>query len=399
MSGTGIVYPVDAVAAAPSYTGRMLRNTIAPLVVGATTARPLGGISGVRPGTASNIVTSTTTTYTVTPFAGIIDLEAAAISGPYAFAFNANVTGAVTAANASNPRVDAVYVQINDNAEGDGTAGTPNIKIDYLAGTVTVAGTLVIAAVPARSFVIANINVPISGGGSPTVSWVAPYTVAAGGILPVPGVSGYPASSYPGQYIDDPAVGLLRSNGTAWANAVGLVPVAPTSVAGTGVTSGTGGKVTFTTSASISVNGCFTSAFEQYVIVFDIPTIATAGNLVLRLRLAGTDLATSTYVYGGTANNTTATAVGSGGTFTGFYLSRDPVGAISASGEVRLFSPALAVVKRVVSTAVTGNASYVTGDTVGGLQSSAVAYDGFTVVNDAGSNMTGTFRIYGRSNN
>jgi hypothetical protein len=33
--------------------------------------------------------------------------------------------------------------------------------------------------------VLATIQVPLSGGGSPTVIWVAPYTVAAGGVLPV----------------------------------------------------------------------------------------------------------------------------------------------------------------------------------------------------------------------
>jgi Ca2+-binding RTX toxin-like protein len=63
--------------------------------------------------------------------------------------------------------------------------------------------------------VLATIQVPISGGGSPTVIWTAPYTVAAGGVLPVPaGV--YPAGPYVGQYVDDATLGLMRYNGTAW---------------------------------------------------------------------------------------------------------------------------------------------------------------------------------------
>lgn len=160
----------------------MLRNTLAPSLAGATSARPLGSMSGVRPGTPSNIVTATASLYTVTPFAGIIDLEGAAIAGPYSFAFPANVTGAVTTASASIIRKDIVYVQINDGAEGDGTVGAPNIKIDYLAGSVASTA----PTTPARSFVIAEINVPILGGGSPTVTWVAPYAVAAGATLPVP---------------------------------------------------------------------------------------------------------------------------------------------------------------------------------------------------------------------
>jgi len=212
MAGTGVVWPVDAVSGAPSYTGRMLRNTQAPFLAGATAARPLGAISGVRPGTP-NVVSATSTLYTVTPFAGIIDLEAAAISGPYAFAFNANVTGAVTAASGSIARKDIVYVQINDNAEGDGTAGTPNIKIDYLAGTVASTA----PAAPARSFVIAEINVPVSGGGSPTVTWVAPYSVAAGAIQPIPSSSAYPASPSAGVAVwDQTTKALAIHDGTQW---------------------------------------------------------------------------------------------------------------------------------------------------------------------------------------
>jgi len=69
--------------------------------------------------------------------------------------------------------------------------------------------------------VLATIQVPMSGGGSPTVIWTAPYTVAAGGVLPVPaGV--YPATPYTGQYVDDATLGLLRWNGTAWGR-----PLAP----------------------------------------------------------------------------------------------------------------------------------------------------------------------------
>lgn len=179
MSGTGTVWGMDASSGAPSYTGRMARDTASTLITMGASTRPLGGLSGVRPGTPSNIVTTTSTTYTVTPFSGVIDGESAAIAGPYQFAFPANVTGAVTAANATNPRVDIVFVKINDGAEGDGTVGAGSIVVDYLAGTA--APSPVAPAAPARSFVLANINVPVSGGGSPTVSWVAPYTAAAGG--------------------------------------------------------------------------------------------------------------------------------------------------------------------------------------------------------------------------
>lgn len=207
----------DAVAGAPSYVGRALRQLMSPLVAGATATRPLGAISGVRPGTPSSTVAATSTTWTVTAFAGVIDLEAAAIAGPYPFSFDANVTGAVTAANASYARIDILYVRVSDPAEGDGSS-VPLIEVLYLAGTA--AAVPAAPAVPARSFVIANINVPVSGGGSPTVTWNAPYAVAAGAPIPVRSQADRDAK-FPTPY-DGLAVYRLDThmaetyNGTAW---------------------------------------------------------------------------------------------------------------------------------------------------------------------------------------
>lgn len=176
-------WPLDAVSGAPVYSGRALRQTqVAPFVGGATAGRPLGGRSGIRPGTSTALVTATSTVWTVGAHAGVLDVQAAAEAGPYGYAVDASVTGAVTAANASNPRVDIVYVQLADPAESDGTT-TPGITVGYLAGTA--AAVPVAPSAPARSLVLSQINVPKSGGGSPSVSFTAPYTVAAGGTLPV----------------------------------------------------------------------------------------------------------------------------------------------------------------------------------------------------------------------
>jgi hypothetical protein len=160
------VYPADAVAGAPSYTGRELRQAMSALAAGATAARPLGGLSGVRPG--SGVVGSaTSTTWTVKPHAGQLDLQAAAEASVYHYAIDADTTGSVTAADASNPRVDIVYLTLNDPAEGDGSSA-PAVIPGYLAGTP--AATPAAPAAPARSMVLFTIAVPKAGGGSPTVS-------------------------------------------------------------------------------------------------------------------------------------------------------------------------------------------------------------------------------------
>lgn len=209
---TARVWPVAAVTGSPTYDGRYLRQTtVAPLIAGATAARPLGARSGVRPGTSTTTVTATTTQWTVNALAGIIDGESANEAGPYAFSFDAAVTGTMTAANASYARIDLISVQVSDPAESDGSS-TPSIAIVYTPGT---AAAPALPTQPVRSMVIAQINVPISGGGSPSVTWVAPTLTAAGGITPATSAA-FGNGTYVGQYIDDPSAGLLRWNGTAW---------------------------------------------------------------------------------------------------------------------------------------------------------------------------------------
>jgi hypothetical protein len=161
----------------------------------------------------------------VTPFNGVLDGEAAAIAGPYPYAFDTNQTGSVTAAGAS-PRVDRLDVQVDDPAESDGSS-VPTVRVLYTVGTPG------LAAAPARSHRLAYINVPASGGGSPTVTWNAEVTASAGGIAAVTVSGTYPTTPFTGQYVDDPALGLLRYNGSAWVGSGGE-SVADISSFGTG---------------------------------------------------------------------------------------------------------------------------------------------------------------------
>jgi hypothetical protein len=178
------LWPADAISGAPAYSGRALRQTQSPFTAGATPARPLGARSGVRPGTSTATVTATATAWTCGPHAGLLDVETAAEAGPYTYAVDTSVTGAITASNASNPRVDLIYVQVTDAAEDGAAPGQPAVvTVGYLAGTASASP--VAPALPARSIGLARINVPKTGGGNPTVQWIAPYAVGAGGLLPV----------------------------------------------------------------------------------------------------------------------------------------------------------------------------------------------------------------------
>lgn len=179
---TNRIWPVDAVAGAPAYSGRALRQTQAPFVAGATAARPLGGYSGVRPGTPASTLVVSPTAWTVRPHGGVLDVQTAAEAGPYTYAIDTAVSGTVTAADSSNPRVDIVYVRVTDSAEDGAAPGVAgNVTVGYLAGNPAPVPTA--PAPPARSIVLGRVNVPKAGSGNPTASWVAPYSTSTGGTL------------------------------------------------------------------------------------------------------------------------------------------------------------------------------------------------------------------------
>lgn len=151
-------------------------------VFGGGAGRPLGGRSGFRPGTAADTLTASSTTWTLKPCSAMIDPGATTHQGLYGWASDSNITGSVTAADATNPRKDIVYIQVNDSTAGDGS-GEVTYAPKYLAGTPAV--TPVAPALPARSFLVGTISVPKVGGGSPTVILNPATFVAAGGIQPV----------------------------------------------------------------------------------------------------------------------------------------------------------------------------------------------------------------------
>jgi hypothetical protein len=79
-------------------------------------------------------------------------------------------------------------------------------------------------------------------------------------------------------------------------NLATLMPMIPTSVAGSGVTySTTTGLVTLTAATSASLNGVFTSTYSRYDISFDFPT--TSSNLTFNVRLRASGIDNSSAVY------------------------------------------------------------------------------------------------------
>jgi len=179
-------------------------------------------------------------------------------------------------------------------------------------------------------------------------------------------------------------------------NAQGQTSVIPTTVtvgSGTG-TVGAAGKVTFSAASTVSVNGCFTSTYDNYVIRLEVSGVS-AQVLNLRMRAAGTDDSGSVYI-GGFQNNASTTPSYSFATATSLPVGRVNNSTTAVSTNEYTFSgPNLARTTSVLTRAT----DIVVWTVGGGTVNTTTQYDGFTIIPAVASNLTGTIRIYGYNNN
>ena len=176
-------------------------------------------------------------------------------------------------------------------------------------------------------------------------------------------------------------------------NPAGMDLITPTSVAGTGVTL-SGGQVSYSGSSTVSVNGCFTAAFENYRIVFYGTLVSGNETFKLRMRLSGTDDSSANYAdqrmdaAATTISGARQTAQTSG---TCSYVQQN-----GFWGSIDMFRPQLAAA--TFFTTVSGNTVAAPNlYQFAGAHNVSTAYDGLTVFPSA-STITGTLRIYGYRN-
>ena len=174
----------------------------------------------------------------------------------------------------------------------------------------------------------------------------------------------------------------------------GLIMIRPTSVAGTGVTL-SNGKVSFSAASTISVNGCFSSSYDNYRIVISTTAGSTSALFQMRMRAAGTDASgASTYSYSllqsassgswivlDFSSGTTSHTVGYKQTANRASSSIDVYGPFEAT------QTGLSITGHYASVPYTG----------GGYHTVASSYDGFSILAATGD-MTGSLRVYGYRN-
>jgi hypothetical protein len=191
----------------------------------------------------------------------------------------------------------------------------------------------------------------------------------------------------------DFSVGQVLTSATM--NQVGLWKIRPATVSA-GATIASNGSVTFTSQSSVSLNGVFTSSFNNYKIIYSDIVVSANNDLHMRLRVGGTDTAGAAYGYAYFQWDTAASASPQGFGVNGtdrMYIGRSFT--TQGASFVEIASPAVAV----PTIATFDNGAYLSGNRIVmrkgfNSQSGSTAFDGFTIF-PAGGNISGAISVYG----
>jgi len=176
----------------------------------------------------------------------------------------------------------------------------------------------------------------------------------------------------------------------------GLVLVKPSSVVN-GTDNGKG-TVSFSAASSVSLNNVFSSTYDNYRIMITISTSSNNdGNQFIRMRNAGSDKSTNTYVY----SSWIKAGSGSDLSFTSSTNSYVKLGAqdnVEKGGQsycIDIVSPFLSQFTRMnCNVTMQNDAGAWAGGVVSGLQFENTSFDGFTWHTENGT-ITGTVSVYG----
>jgi len=210
-----------------------------------------------------------------------------------------------------------------------------------------------------------------------------------------------PASPYDGQVIYetdtdkivvwDGSSWVYKTNATAPTDTSMASMIAPTSVAGTGVTL-SGGKVSFTSASTVSVNGCFSSAYSNYRLVINARYGTSSDTLRLRMRSNGTDNSSAYYTHSIYTTHSGGPSRAYDANISNGYIGW--VADISYNIMMDMHNPFAVDYTSWTSQANgIGTGTAVVG-TLWGMHYAQTSFDGFTIFPPS-STVTGTLRIYG----
>lgn len=187
-------------------------------------------------------------------------------------------------------------------------------------------------------------------------------------------------------------------DGSAWQlfNNPSISIIKPTTVTGTGV-SFSNGAISFTSALSVGINGCFSAAYDNYMIVANI-VAGASDSISMRLRVGGFDNSSALYAFqmlDAAAAVATASRVTGATSFSTLSIATVTVPSAIQMNIFNPFATAATVVN--ANTASSSGAAY--GRQVWGNHTGATSFDGFTLFPVIGTTtLTGTMKIYGLRN-
>jgi hypothetical protein len=151
--------------------------------------------------------------------------------------------------------------------------------------------------------------------------------------------------------------------------------------------------VAFSAASSASINGCFTSRYDNYLLTVSGTCTTNTASLLIRLRLAGVDATSAIYGQGQIYVTSVAGPLRVHSVSQTFGQLGN-MGSESSAIECIITSPALAAHTAGTGVSHGGSSTAMQTAANGFLHSTATAYDGLTVTPGAGT-ITGVLSIFG----
>lgn len=180
-------------------------------------------------------------------------------------------------------------------------------------------------------------------------------------------------------------------------NQAALTGIVPTTVAGTGVTVSANGSVTCSNTTKASLNGVFTGGYDNYRIVWNVPTRSAGASLVWQLRQTGTDVTATDYNWSRGYDSGTSRTVNSGTATTSLPCDFAFSATMTSDGYMDLFGPAKAGYTSTSGIAALWSGTATASLTTSGYVALPSASDGISFSLTSGT-FSGMFRIYGYNN-
>lgn len=155
-------------------------------------------------------------------------------------------------------------------------------------------------------------------------------------------------------------------------------------------------STSFSAAASVSVDNCFTSAYENYRVMLYIVG-STSLSLGIRMRASAVDNSAASYAWGNSATRNTGAAVASGNSAQTSWIGMAMNTTISFAA-MDFLQPQLVANTGLAATGYFVDPTSAYQLQMSGLHSVSTAYDGFSLIPSVGT-ITGTLRVYGYRNN